>query len=135
MYGGGYSGIFLLPTHASAETEGYYTYDVTDSEATITNADSEICGDITIPSVLGGYSVTSIGDYAFSGHSSITCITIPDSVNDIGYGAFSWCLGPTKITFQGDAPKFGEDADQNGVVNIAVSARIFIIIKIWRYMK
>ena len=41
---------------------------------------------VTIPS-----SVTSIGDYAFSGCSSLTSITIPNSVTSIGILAFSGC--------------------------------------------
>ena len=48
---------------------------------------------ITIPD-----SVTSIGGYAFSDCSSLTNITIPDSVTSIGEGAFYGCSGLTSIT-------------------------------------
>ena len=41
---------------------------------------------VTIPD-----SVTTIGDHAFSDCSSLTNITIPDSVTTIGNGAFSAC--------------------------------------------
>ena len=47
---------------------------------------------ITIPN-----SVTSIGEYAFSGCSSLTSITIPNSVTSIGSGAFSSCSALTSI--------------------------------------
>ena len=48
---------------------------------------------ITIPD-----SVTSIGEYAFSGCSSLTSITIPDCVTSIGSSAFSYCSSLTSIT-------------------------------------
>ena len=43
-------------------------------------------------------SVTSIGDYAFSGCSGLTNITIPGSVTSIGMYAFAWCSGLASIT-------------------------------------
>jgi hypothetical protein len=48
---------------------------------------------ITIPD-----SVTSIGDYAFLNCSSLTSIDIPNSVTSIGSGAFYYCNGLTSIT-------------------------------------
>ena len=53
----------------------------------------EIVKDVVIP---GG--VTSIGDSAFHGCSSLTSITIPGSVTSIGEYAFSNCTGLTIIS-------------------------------------
>ena len=47
---------------------------------------------VTIPN-----SVTSIGDYAFSG-TSLTSVTIPNSVTNIGVRAFEGCTSLTSIT-------------------------------------
>ncbi len=41
--------------------------------------------------------VTSIGDYAFEGHTSLISITIPDSVTNIGWYAFEGCTSLTRI--------------------------------------
>ena len=48
------------------------------------------CQNTTIPN-----SVTSIGDYAFSGCSGLTSVTIPNSVTSIGRSAFEGCSGLT----------------------------------------
>ncbi len=54
---------------------------------------------VTIPN-----SVTSIGYSAFAGCSSLTSVTIPDSVTSIGDSAFWGCLSLTSVYFGGDAP-------------------------------
>ncbi len=92
---------------ASAETSGYYTYSVSNKEATITDVDTSISGYIVIPDTLGGYPVTSISDYAFENCSSITSVTIRDNVTRIGVGAFEGCYNLTSITL----PFIGEGID------------------------
>ena len=49
-------GIFGITANAASFTEGYYTYTVSDGEATITEVDTSISGSITIPSTLGNNS-------------------------------------------------------------------------------
>ncbi len=83
---------------ANAETEGYYTYTVSNGAATITKCDTLISGSITIPSTLGGYPVTSIGDSAFWICRSLTEIVIPNGVTNIGGSAFNSCSSLTDIT-------------------------------------
>ena len=60
---------------------------------------------ITIP-----HSVTSIESYAFSGCSSLTNITIPDSVTSIGGGAFHSCNNLTSITIPDSVTSIGYGA-------------------------
>lgn len=88
----------LLSVSSSAATEGYYTYEVSNGEATITAADNAISGDVIIPSTLGGYSVTMIDDSAFLGCKNLTSVTIPDSVISIGPHAFAWDENITSVT-------------------------------------
>ena len=88
----------IIGLTASAEKSGYYTYSVSNGEATITDCDTSISGNITIPSELGIYPVTSIGDEAFHNCSSLTRVTIPDSIIRIDEDAFAGCSSLTSVT-------------------------------------
>ncbi len=102
--------INLFATKAEAAKEGYYTYSVSNGEAAITNADTSISGDIVIPSTLGGYPVTSIGNMAFAYCSSLESITIGKGVTSIGDMAFAYCLSLESITIGKGVTSIGDMA-------------------------
>ncbi len=87
----------VMAVAVSAETDGYYTYEVTDGEATITEVDTAISGDVVIPDTLGGYPVTVIGEGVFVFNDNITKVTVPDTVQNIGAYAFHECSNLTEI--------------------------------------
>ncbi len=49
-------------------------------------------------------SVTTIGEDAFSGGTSLTRVTIPAGVTAIGHRAFAHCTGIVDVLFHGNAP-------------------------------
>ena len=55
-------------------------------------------------------SVTSIGYSAFRGCTSLTSVTIPDSVISIGDRAFSWCTSLTSVTIPDSVTSIGDYA-------------------------
>ena len=69
------------------------------------------CSSLT--SVTIGNSVTSIGNYAFFACSSLTSVTIPDSVTSIGNYAFSGCSSLTSITIPNSVTSIGDGAFEN----------------------
>ena len=86
--------VFSFGMTVNAQTEykdGHYTYTVSNGEAAITYVAQSLVGDITVPSTLGGYPVTSIGEYCFFGFDDITSLTIGNTVKSIGEFAFGNC--------------------------------------------
>ncbi len=83
--------------NVQAAKEGVFTYTVSKGVAKITACDTSVSGSLEIPSTLGGYPVTSIGDYSFVDCTGLTSIKFPDSVTTIGAYAFSDCTGLTSI--------------------------------------
>jgi hypothetical protein len=69
-----------------------------------------------------GDGVTAIGDYAFSGCSGLTSITIPGSVTSIGTNAFIYCSGLTSITIPGSVTTIGKQAFWNcsGLTSVTI---------------
>ena len=109
----------LLSTTAFAldfEVEEIY-YNITDATAKtveVTSGAKKYTGNVTIPPSVTynstTYSVTSIGNHAFSSCSGLTLVTIPNSVTSIGEIAFNDCYGLTSVTIPNSVTEIGNYA-------------------------
>ena len=108
----------FVPLVASAATSGTCGENVTwtlDEDGTLTisgtgDMDSSDFSRYDIKSVIIENSVTSIGDYTFSGCVNLTSITIPDSVTSIGNHAFDFCLDLPSIKLSSNLTSIGDQA-------------------------
>lgn len=101
--------VSVLGKHAKIgkETIGGVTwrYKIVDGNAVIGRRHPQFCsaisvstaGDLAIPSSLGGYPVTSIGEWAFYKCAKLSSVTIPNSVTNIERCAFEGCRGLTSV--------------------------------------
>ena len=94
-------------------TSGGLKYEVIDNNSVkvARQNSSDISGSVIIPSTVTyngtTYSVTSIGDYAFSYCSGLTSVTIPNSVTSIGGSVFYGCSGLTSVTIGNSVTSIG----------------------------
>ncbi len=80
--------------------------------------DTSIAGEITIPSVVNGYSVVQIGHGAFRGCEGVTCVNLPNNIIEIGNNAFSECSSLESINIPTELKAIGSSAFQN-CINLA----------------
>ena len=94
-------------------------YNIVNGEAEVTSEDFDsmfpyLVGDVVIPSSVTysgtTYSVTAIGDKAFSGCAYLTTMTIPNTVTSIGARAFEHCSGLTSVTIPNTVTSIGDNA-------------------------
>ena len=91
-------------------TSGDYAYtQFSDDTVTITDYKGN-AAQLQIPTQLGGYPVTAIGENAFEGCYGLTEITIPDSVTAIGDSAFAMCADLTSVSIPDSVTTIGSYA-------------------------
>ena len=96
--------LFSLTTSAyDFEVDGIYYNIISKADLTteVTRGDTYYSGSIALPTTVNyegvEYSVTSIGEDAFSGCWDLTTITIPESITNIGDWAFGSCSSLTSV--------------------------------------
>ena len=95
-----YKGILKNITISKSVTYEGYTFNVTGIDGAFSGCTS--LTSVTIPD-----SVTNIGNYAFNGCTSLTSVTIPNSVTSIGDSAFSNCTSLTSVTIPDTVTSIG----------------------------
>ena len=111
------------------EVDGIYYYILTYNEVEVTRGGYS--GSVTIPSTVSysgkTYSVTSIGNNAFSYCSGLTSVTIGNSVTSIWEYAFYGCTSLTSVTIPNSVTSIGTYAFSGctGLTNPVYNAHCF----------
>jgi hypothetical protein len=108
--------LLLMPVMTQAQVN----YAVSGNTAYVTNSPNA-SGNVVIANTYDGYPVTSIGYEAFD-DTSLTSVTIPNSVASIGGGAFGHCSGLTSVTIGNSVTNIGNNAfeDCYSLTNVTI---------------
>ena len=104
--------LILLALTLSTAVQAQFSYQQDNGTITITGY-AGVGGDVTIPRTLNRLPVTGIAYDAFGFRSSLTSVSIPDSVTFISDFAFLGCSGLTRFTVAADNSSY---ASRDGVL-------------------
>ena len=90
---------------------GDYRYSLVDNGTYVEIEDyTGTSGDVVIPSIIDGKSVTSIGAYAFSDNIRIKSVIVPSGVTRIDFQAFARCSFLAQVTIPNSVTTIGKAA-------------------------
>ena len=102
--------LLVASLQAASVADLTFTLNGDGTEYSVSDCLETASGSLDIPSTYNGLPVTSIRNFAFYVRSSLTSVTIPDSVTSIGDGAFNGCSSLTSIAIPNSVTSIGDGA-------------------------
>jgi len=119
--------VVFTSSSLSAEEFGLFTYEVVEGTSIeITDYPEKATGDVVIPADIEGLPVTGIGRRAFYSCTSLTSVSIPNSVISIGLHAFNSCTSLTSVTIPTSVTSIGNSAfgSCTGLTSISIPSSV-----------
>ena len=99
-----------IPTNGDTVAADGILYLIQDDTAIVMGHEDRSVTDVTIHSIVAGYSVVAIDDEAFMGFENLACVVIPNGVTAIGDEAFAGCGNLVNLTLPEDLLSIGDSA-------------------------
>ena len=117
--------VWMAANAHSSESDFTYSINLLENTARITGYRGS-GGMVAVPSMIEGYTVTSIGNAAFSGCTHITAVSVADSVTTIDASAFTGCTSLTSVTLGSSVASIGVSAFDGctALTSIAIPASV-----------
>jgi hypothetical protein len=119
-------GLVFLATSSLALSNTEFTYSVIDGGIEITGCVGSCPSDLVIPEEIDGFTVKSVGEYAFSS-KNLTSLALPDSIIRVENGAFrsnslSYLLLPENLIYLGSY-----SFSYNNISSLSISNSVEVI--------
>jgi hypothetical protein len=112
--------LLLLLLALPAVVQAQFTWTTNNGSINITGY-TGTNGDVTIPDMINGLPVSTIGTNSFFYCSGLTSVTIPHSVTSIGDWAFAHCFSLTSVTIGTNVASIGSFAFGDcGLTNVTI---------------
>lgn len=95
---------------SAAETYGVFEFSAIDENSVSISKYTGSGGSVTIPDIIDGKKVSSIGSWAFAGCTSLYSVNIPKTVETIYSSVFSGCHNLSEVTIKNPNMKIGSGA-------------------------
>lgn len=113
--------VFILPATTFAQFNYYTNQNNTITIWGYTGSG----GEVVIPSHINGLPVTRLDTYALM-NANLMAVTIPNTVTDIGFGAFYLCIDLASVTIPDSVTNISQQAfaECRGLTNVVLSANL-----------